>query len=612
MFRYFLSTLFTTAVLSLSSQSFAAQDWSWQTTGRVIAMSDIHGANEEFLELVRGLGLVDAEGKWSGGKDHLVIVGDILDRGAGSRDVLEMVMRLEDEAQQAGGRVHMLLGNHEIMNLIGDLRYVASGEFARYAELEDGAVRNAALEEYKRLRIGGALDEEELEAAFSKAHPPGFFAHQVLFSSKGKIGQWLLQRPVIIRVNDSVFVHGGLSPAVAGQSLQQINESHSMALRTFTENRDYFINKNILEYGTNFYKQPDRVKGMLKLLKKQKSIGAEDERRASQFYSAYESSIFDDASPTWYRGNVGCSAAIERARLQAVLANLGAKRLVIGHTPTATRTIESRFDELVVRVDTGMLGSHYRGRPSAVVIADNGIETFYLESDEKQTTVTPRRVGPRAGGLTDEQLEQVLARAPVQEVKRYKRGVKRLRLANGDSMVESLAAKASDREDNVNILPELAMYRLDRYLGMDLVPATVARDVEGDPSSVTIDLENLIDEDQRLSRGLGGAWCPLADQFNMMYILDLLAYNKGRKKDAMRYTSGMMNLILTGNHNLMGTPDGAPRYLKSVKLDIPGDVREKLLALDENSLRELLGDVLDERRLKALLSRRDRVLQQAK
>ena len=611
MFRLFRPTFFIMLVIGLVSQPVMSSQWSYETKGRVIAMSDIHGANDAFLQLVKGLGLVDEQGTWSGGQDHLVIVGDILDRGADSRQVLEMVMRLEGEAAAAGGRVHMLLGNHEIMNLIGDLRYVARNEFSRYEELEDEAVRTAAFEEYVRLREGGKLDNEELEAAFNKSHPPGFFAHQRLFSSKGEIGSWLLQRPVIVRVNDSVFVHGGLSPAVAGQSLAQINRTHAEALRTYTENRDFFIEKNILEFGTNFYEQPAHVKGMLKLLSRQKKSGEEEQRRAEQFYRVHNSAIFDDSSPTWYRGNVGCSAAIEKARLREVLKDLGASRLVIGHTPTATRTVESRFDEMVVRVDTGMLSSHYRGRPSAVVITDSGVETFYVQSDEKKTTVTPRRVGPRPDGLTDDQLEQVLSRAPIKSIKTYKWGSKKLQLANGDSLVESLSSEA-DEEDGVNILPGLAMYRIDRYLGMDLVPATVARDIKGDPSSVSLDLENLIDEKQRQSRQMSGAWCPLEDQFNMMYLLDLLAYNKGRKDSAMRYTSGMMNLILTNNDNLMGKPDGAPRYLKSIKLDIPPDVREKLLALDEAGLKTLLGDVLNEERIKALLSRRDRALKQAR
>ena len=214
-----------------------AADWQFKTDGRVIAMSDIHGAHNEFVGLLQGVGLIDEQAHWVGGDDQLVIVGDILDRGADSRAALELTMRLEAEAEQAGGRVHMLLGNHEIMNLVGDLRYVADAEYAAYQDVEDPADRAAALKSYIRLRAGGEADEATITEQFNKKHPPGFFGHQKLFSAKGQFGAWLLQRPVSVMVNDSVFVHGGLSPAVADQSLDQINRNHQQVIGDFLASR---------------------------------------------------------------------------------------------------------------------------------------------------------------------------------------------------------------------------------------------------------------------------------------------------------------------------------------------------------------------------------------
>ena len=106
--------------------SFAqADEWHFSGVERIVAVSDIHGAYGALVETLQEADVVDKRLAWSGGKTHLVITGDLLDRGPDSRRVMDLVMRLEIEAPRAGGRVHQLLGNHEVMNLIGDLRYVA-------------------------------------------------------------------------------------------------------------------------------------------------------------------------------------------------------------------------------------------------------------------------------------------------------------------------------------------------------------------------------------------------------------------------------------------------------------------------------------------------------
>ena len=99
---------------------------------RVVAIGDVHGAYEGFLSILRLAGIVNEKGRWAGGKAHLVQTGDLLDRGKDTRKVLDLVMRLEGEAKKAGGRVHALLGNHEVMNVLGDLRYVNAEEYEAF------------------------------------------------------------------------------------------------------------------------------------------------------------------------------------------------------------------------------------------------------------------------------------------------------------------------------------------------------------------------------------------------------------------------------------------------------------------------------------------------
>ena len=101
-----------------------AGDWRVDNVDRVVAISDVHGAYDAMVETLRNVDILNDELSWTGGTSHLVIVGDLLDRGPRSRDAMDLLMRLEVEAQSAGGRVHVLIGNHESMNMIGDLRYV--------------------------------------------------------------------------------------------------------------------------------------------------------------------------------------------------------------------------------------------------------------------------------------------------------------------------------------------------------------------------------------------------------------------------------------------------------------------------------------------------------
>ena len=105
---------------------------------------------------LRNAGVIDDERMWSGGASHLVIVGDILDRGSDSRDAMDLLMQLEGQAEAAGGKVHVLIGNHEAMNLVGDLRYVSRDEFAAFIEEESAAERELAGSViYAAKKVGG-------------------------------------------------------------------------------------------------------------------------------------------------------------------------------------------------------------------------------------------------------------------------------------------------------------------------------------------------------------------------------------------------------------------------------------------------------------------------
>src|SRR5580765_5834762 len=132
------------AVLVLSSRAPGrdsrnrpAQDQGagiWTGIDRIVAVGDVHGDYDQLVAVLRSAGLIDEQGTWSGGKTHLVQNGDVLDRGPDSRKAMDLLMRLEKQAAEAGGFVHALIGNHEAMNVYGDLRYVSREEFAAFTK----------------------------------------------------------------------------------------------------------------------------------------------------------------------------------------------------------------------------------------------------------------------------------------------------------------------------------------------------------------------------------------------------------------------------------------------------------------------------------------------
>ena len=151
-------------------------------------IGDIHGEYDNMVKVLRNAGLIDADLRWSGGTHHLVVLGDMMSRGAHSTAVLWFLYRLEQEAAAAGGRVHIVLGNHEFLVILDDLRYVQSKE-SRIAELHG--------------------------TPYHRMYDP---RHSVL-------GRWLMTKPVAIQVDDVVLAHGGLGSEYLPYTLEALDDS---------------------------------------------------------------------------------------------------------------------------------------------------------------------------------------------------------------------------------------------------------------------------------------------------------------------------------------------------------------------------------------------------
>lgn len=255
--------------LNLESAPRIAPD-SLPAVKRWAAISDIHGQTDRFLKLLRAQQILDESGDWAWGKGVLVITGDVLDRGPAQLEALWAIYRMAQQAAAVGGRVELLLGNHEAMVLAGDLRYL----HPRYLKVAK--------------QLGRPYDQ--------------------LFAADTELGAWLRTRAVVLKLGDSLFLHGGLHPRFADAELDlaALNAQFRAGLGVTRE-----------------------------------AIRADP--------SAHW--LFGSDGPVWYRGYFEPGQA-SSAQIDAILAAAHVARIVVGHT--TVESIRPLHDGRVVGIDSGL------------------------------------------------------------------------------------------------------------------------------------------------------------------------------------------------------------------------------------------------------------------
>lgn len=584
---------------------FAAAANSWQFDGveRVVAVADIHGAFEPMVATLRNAGVIDDERMWSGGESHLVIVGDILDRGPDSRDAMDLLMQLEGQAEAAGGKVHVLIGNHEAMNLVGDLRYVSRDEFAAFIEEESAEERARWLGDYAAKKSEAGNVSNGLRSEFNERFPPGFFGHRQAFAADGRYGSWLLTKPIIVVINGTAFVHGGLSPMIADIGLEGVNHRLHGEMVEYVQRLETLHAAGVLSPMDSFYAHPRILNGFMPAV----DSGQELVDTVARVRKLNESDLHASDGPLWYRGNVACCRVIEEGRLQSALEAIDAQRVVIGHTPTPGRRVLERFGGSVIEIDTGMLNERYGGSGNALVIEGDRVSVINQSSREVLTPKPhPRQVGNRPGGfLSVDATEILLATGEVSNERKDALGRTIVTVNGGERQVDAVFEKRKGKEN----YPELAAYRLDRLIELDMVPATVKRSLGRREGTLQLLPPKLVNEAQRSESGRGGsANCPLPEQWSAMYVFDSLIFNEGRALERMTYSTDNWQLILVGHERAFGTGTGRPLHLAKVDLAIGSGWKNALSALTDEVIESEFAGVLDKRRRLALATRRDGLL----
>lgn len=319
------------AAFSAWGKAEQANDFQWQGVGRIIAIGDLHGDHEQYRKVLLDAGLIDRRGKWIGEDAHLVQTGDITDRGPDSIAIIEHLEELKKQAQRKGGRVHTLIGNHEAMNSYGDLRYVHAGEFEHFVDRNSKALRERQWEytlqqlESSRPEDFAALDLAQYRLQWEQNYPLGWVEHRTAWIPSGEFGQWMLGNPVAVQINDTIFLHGGLSAKYCRMSLAEITARAHAELQSFDPQNP----------------------GMIE----------------------------DPDGPLWYRGLAQDSEESLRPVVDAILDRYQAGRIVIGHTPTGG-VVWPRFEGRVVANDTG-IAEYYGGHEAFLEITGDEVLAGY-------------------------------------------------------------------------------------------------------------------------------------------------------------------------------------------------------------------------------------------
>jgi hypothetical protein len=261
---------------------------SFENVDSVSVISDIHGEYTTYINLLKASGVIDNNLNWKYGKGHLVILGDIFDRGDMVTEVFWHLFGLEKQALEAGGMVHVLLGNHELLTLGKDLRYMN--------------------DKYKKVETIAATKYFDL------------------YSENSVIGKWLRTKPIVITIDNILFVHGGLSIEMVRRNIKirKINE-------TFT----------------------NRIVGA-----DMETVCADEEL----FF------LSDSFGPLWYRGYFNDRTFCE-SRLDSILGFYKSNYIVVGHT--SSKDIKSLFNTKVFAIDAGIMNE----QPGEMLIYKNG--SFY-------------------------------------------------------------------------------------------------------------------------------------------------------------------------------------------------------------------------------------------
>ncbi len=326
----------------------SAQSAAVENSPTIIAIGDLHGDYEAYESIMNEAGLINRNGRWTGGDTIFVQTGDVPDRGPDSLKIIRHLQKLKRQASRKGGKVITLVGNHEAMNMTGDLRYVHPGEYEAFKNRNSRRVRdnlyNANREtiEAAYLEQDPALPSNEIKAQWEAQTPLGMIEHQQAWRAGGEVGAWVAANPAVVIIGDSLFVHGGISEKYAGHTIDDLNRMIADALIARDVDPTSIING---EAGPLWYRG---------LIRREEIV---------------EAPAGDDIETPAEDESAATALSIEE-EIVFVLGAYGVKRIIVGHTPSLTG-IAAAYGGKLIQIDTG-IAAYYGGARSFLRI-ENGV-----------------------------------------------------------------------------------------------------------------------------------------------------------------------------------------------------------------------------------------------
>lgn len=203
---------------------------------RVVAIGDLHGDAGAARTALKLAGAIDDEDRWIGGELVVVQTGDQIDRGDDDRAVLDLLEQLADQAHAAGGAVYSLSGNHEVINVELDFRYVTAGGFEAFADVE--------------------IDPEDIDVA---ALPEEQQGRAAAFRPGGPYARLLAGRNLAMTVGGTAFVHGAILPQHAEYGIERMNTEGQAWMRGETEIPFFLDSSESLVWARHYSDDPDEA-----------------------------------------------------------------------------------------------------------------------------------------------------------------------------------------------------------------------------------------------------------------------------------------------------------------------------------------------------------------
>jgi hypothetical protein len=397
-----------------------------ESSDAVVAIGDVHGDFDDFTTILQRTGLIDKQNHWAGGRATFVQLGDLIDRGPKPREVMDLMMALEKEAPNAGGRVVSLLGNHEVMNIMGDLRYVTPENYAGFGDSNSDQRQKAGYQQYVKWRNSHPQLLAELpqpmeitEAEWMARHPLGFIEHADAFSPKGIYGKWLREHAALAEINDVVFLHGGIDPSLAHLKLDTINGHIRDEIKSFDEAKQFLLERNII---LPFFTLPEITAVVQAEItaerKSQVPADPQGQARLVQFLGYGEWLSVRVDGPLWFRGYDKWTEEEGMAQIGKILEAYDAAHIAVGHTVQKGGRIRSRFGNRVFLIDTGMLSAYYPGGRASALEICGGTKFTAEYMDQQVALIDPagssqQNGAPAAAGAGDAgKVPEALAATP--------------------------------------------------------------------------------------------------------------------------------------------------------------------------------------------------------